>query len=224
MYASELDGRKLTFVVSGKLWGRSLVMADKETGSEWSHILGQSMAGPLKGKSLEIIPSAMTNWESWKLRHPQTSVVVIERTARTFSTEMLNKPREFGIGLVENGKSRFWRFDQLQTQPLVNDELSGVPLVVYYDMASRTPLVWKRNIEIDKVGGKKSRVDLTFASSAQGVQDSQTESTWDLESGVAIEGALIGTQLEAASAIMSFTASWKRFHPDTAYWLAESAE
>lgn len=221
MYASELDDRKLTFVVSGKLWGRSLVMADKETGSEWSHILGQSMAGPLKGESLEIIPSTMTNWESWKLRHPKTSVVVIERTARTFSTEMLNKPREFGIGLVENGKSRFWRFDQLQMQPLVNDELSGVPLVVNYDMASRTPFVWKRRVAIEIDGGGKSPVDLTFVLSPQGVQDSKTGSIWDVTSGLAIAGPLSGTQLQPATAIVSFTASWKRFHPDTSTWLAE---
>ena len=55
VYASEVGGKKLTFQVSGKLWNRSLVMRDLETGSLWSHILGECMEGELMGKKLELI-------------------------------------------------------------------------------------------------------------------------------------------------------------------------
>ena len=45
MYAAEVGKQKLTFGVSGMLWNRSLVMYDKETGTLWSHILGEAMQG-----------------------------------------------------------------------------------------------------------------------------------------------------------------------------------
>jgi hypothetical protein len=107
VYASVVDGKTLTFFVSGKLWGRSLVMGDTETGSDWSHILGRSMAGPLEGKTLEMIPSVMTNWRSWLEKHPDTTATMIESTAGRFATEMLHSGREFGLGLVHDGKARF---------------------------------------------------------------------------------------------------------------------
>ena len=53
MYATKVEDKRLTFFVSGMLWQRSLVMQDKETGSLWSHILGEAMRGSLKGTSLE---------------------------------------------------------------------------------------------------------------------------------------------------------------------------
>ena len=100
MYDRSLDDRTLTFVVSGLLWGRSLVMGDEQTGSEWSHILGEAMAGELKGKKLTILPSSMTNWETWRTKYPHTSVTMIERSAGEFETAMLGHSEAFGIGLV----------------------------------------------------------------------------------------------------------------------------
>ncbi|MCP4508275.1 MAG: DUF3179 domain-containing protein, partial [Fuerstiella sp.] len=35
MYVREVDDRRLTLQVSGKLWMRSLVMSDVETKTEW---------------------------------------------------------------------------------------------------------------------------------------------------------------------------------------------
>jgi hypothetical protein len=209
VYASVVDGKTLTFFVSGKLWGRSLVMGDTETGSDWSHILGRSMAGPLEGKTLEMIPSVMTNWRSWLEKHPDTTATMIESTAGRFATEMLHSGREFGLGLVHDGKARFWRFDFLQQQPLVSDTLGKLDLVVHFDVANRTPVAWNR---------KTQQELLIFQSTAQGVQDVQTKSMWDLQRGVAIEGPLKGTRLKAVPAIVSFTKAWGRFHPDSTHW------
>ena len=185
MYASEVEGKTLTFFVSGKLWGHSLVMQDKETGSEWSHILGRSMAGPMKGKPLEIIPSVMTNWESWLEKHPKTTATMIRPTAREFDTQMLRQNgSRFGLGLVHAGKARFWRFDLLQQEPLVNEVFADLPVLIDFDIESRTPLAWNRQVD--------GRV-LTIRASAQGVQDVETKSTWDLQRGVATAGPLLIT-------------------------------
>ena len=59
MYARTVDDQTLTFAVSGLLWNRSLVMIDKETRSLWSHLLGESMQGPLQGKPLDFLTATI---------------------------------------------------------------------------------------------------------------------------------------------------------------------
>lgn len=183
-------------------------MEDKETGSEWSHILGKAMAGPLQGKKLTILPSVMTNWETWTKQHPKTTATLLEPTANRFRTEILQRQDAFGLGLVHEGKSRFWRFDHLGLQSVVNDRL-GSPLVVYFDRESLTPLAWQRTV---------GEQELTFQLAGKQLQDEQTQSSWDLARGTATGGKLKGTQLKPLPAIVSFTSAWKRFHPESTDW------
>ena len=138
MYASEVDGKKLTFFVSGKLWGHSLVMQDQETGSQWSHILGRAMEGRLRGAALDVIPSVITTWQDWSDAHPETTVTMLPRTAVGFTKESMHRPARFGLGLVHAGRARFWRFDRLEKQPLVNDQMADQPLVVFFDEEGRS--------------------------------------------------------------------------------------
>lgn len=210
MYASEVDGKKLTFFVSGKLWGRSLVMGDQETGSEWSHILGRAQAGPLTGKELTIIPSSMTNWESWRAANPQTTVTMMGRSAHSFQTEMLQRAQAFGVGLAHQGQARIWRFDLLKEQPLVNDQLEDLSLLVHFDTSSSSPLVWDRQFR-DQT--------LKFEINGGNVQDIQSGSTWNMQTGIATTGKMKGSQLTPVPAIVTFCSAWKRFHPNSSVWL-----
>jgi len=75
VHAREVDGRTLTFLVSGKLWRNSLVMQDRETGSLWSHVTGEALEGELKGAQLEILPAVQTTWAQWRQQHPGTLVL-----------------------------------------------------------------------------------------------------------------------------------------------------
>jgi hypothetical protein len=70
VYDRTVNEKLLTLCVSGQLWNRSLVMLDIETRSLWSHILGEAMAGELKGQLLKPIPSDMVTWAAWKRDHP----------------------------------------------------------------------------------------------------------------------------------------------------------
>ena len=209
MYASSVDDQKLTFFVSGQLWGRSLVMEDQETNSLWSHILGKSMAGPLQGKPLKIIPAKMTTWQAWLHEHPQTTVTMLQPTARMFTKDMLHRTEEFCMGLVRNGKSRHWRFDRLEKVSVVNDNLDALALVVHYDQDTASASVWERRIDQGL---------LTFEKTPSAIQDDLTQSTWDLTRGLATSGPLKGTRLKPTSAIVSFCHAWLRFHPDTTRW------
>jgi len=123
--ADEAPGpRTLTLVVSGMLWERSLVMKDLETESLWSHLLGEAMDGPLVGTRLETLPAVMTDWETWKKRHPHTTVAHLSRTAHFFRREMYDAPERFVIGFAQGGAARAWPFDQLAYRPLLNDEVA----------------------------------------------------------------------------------------------------
>ena len=72
MYARTVGQQTLTLAVSGLLWNRSLVMIDQETGSHWSHLMGTAMKGPLKGEKLEVFPSTMTDWATWRAKYVNT--------------------------------------------------------------------------------------------------------------------------------------------------------
>jgi hypothetical protein len=60
VYERRVDGRELTFGVSGKLADDDLVMYDRETESEWKQSPGEAIAGPLEGTDLTVLPAAMT--------------------------------------------------------------------------------------------------------------------------------------------------------------------
>jgi flavorubredoxin len=117
VYARQVDDQTLTFAVSGLLWNRSLVMVDEETSSLWSHLLGEAMDGPLKGKVLRSIPSTMTDWTTWKSRHPESTVAVMGRTMNHYRRRMHHQGAELLIGLTSDQESRAWPFVFCESSP-----------------------------------------------------------------------------------------------------------
>lgn len=199
----------MTLAVSGMLWQRSLVMIDSETKSLWSQLLGRAMDGPLKGKSLETIPSVMTDWKSWRRDHPNTSVLMMRRTAQSFVRNMYTNLAPFVIGIVEGGEPRAWPLDQLQKRPILNDRVGDAEIVLMFDPASVTTYAYRRQL------GDQT---LDFAAQGRLIVDKQTGSSWDGAKGRALTGPLQGKQLKPVATILSFRKPWSIFHPDSTYW------
>ena len=187
-------------------------MIDSPTKSLWSHLLGQAMRGPLKETRLEVIPSRMTDWSSWRKLHPKTTVVILSRTSKDYSRDFYKYLERFVIGLAEGKSARAWPFDQLQKQPVVNDEIGGLPVLVVYDRQSSTAFVYQRNA---------SQGEHTFEFREGRLLDLATRSVWDLHSGRAISGPLRGTQLKPAQGIVSYRRAWQDFHPESDFWKAK---
>ena len=206
MYARRVDGKTLTLGVSGMLWNRSVVMYDLETGSLWSHILGEAMQGPLKGKKLEQVPSVMTDWQTWRKRHPNSTVAVLSRTSRDYRREFYRQPERFVLGIVVEGRAKAWSFDRLDRTPVVNDSVGNESVVVAYLRASITARMYNRRM------GRKV---LTFRSQDEKLVDAETRTTWDPLTGEALEGPLSGKHLKALPAIVSYKKAWYQFHPDS---------
>ncbi len=211
MYASNVKEKKLTFVVSGMLWNRSLVMKDLETESLWSHILGQSMAGELKDTQLKSIPSVMTDWKSWYREHPKTTALSMSRSSKNYLIEFYRKPSDFLVGMVEQDKVRSWGFEQLTLSPIVNDTIAKKSVVIFFDAKSGSAVIYNR-----KLGEKL----LSFEKRGDKVVDRETGSSWNLYKGIATSGPLKDKRLTPEIGITSYTKTWDKFHPQSSTWTA----
>lgn len=214
VYAVNVGNRELTFQVSGMLWNRSLVMRDLETGSLWSHILGRAMDGPLKGQTLEILPAVISSWKSWKRDYPETTAFIMPRKTLEFETSTLEEPGRYVFGVRVGGVAKAWFYEFLRENPIFQDSLNGVPLLVVHDEKSMSTRIWSR------ISGQQV-LEFTLAddpgrgSLPQMV--SSDGSIWDTNSGMAVAGPSLGHHLTPVQGIISYAQAWKFFFPDTLY-------
>ena len=76
VYSREIDGRVLTFAISGWLYRRTFVLYDFETESLW-YPLGEAgvllgIGGAHAGRKLPALPSMLIRWNAWKYMYPDT--------------------------------------------------------------------------------------------------------------------------------------------------------
>jgi hypothetical protein len=185
------------------LWEGSLIMVDSETGSLWSHILGQAMRGPLVGTKLEQIPSVMTDWGEWKETHPKTTLVMMQRVSNSYVRTMHDPDGGLLIGLPTREGAKSWSFAELHDNPPVNDTVGGVPVVVSLGRESFAATIFDRRID-DKT--------LTFDLVDDKIVDKETDSVWNLISGRAESGELEGQQLKQLPGIVSDSAVWSLYY------------
>ncbi len=226
MYARDVNGKTLTFGVSGKLIRNSLVMFDRETGTLWSHLTGEALQGKLVGQSLQQVLSEQTTWGRWRAGHPKTLMLDVDPIELWFdpydlyfdsqSAGIIGRKRaddrlpikEKVIGVRLGGEVKAYSFTALGRDRVVNDKVGGVPLVVVFDGTSQSGAVYRRDL-----GGKL----LTFSpgSTPLSFVDEQTSSTWDGLSGKATSGADAGMELEQVPITYSFWFGWVDFYPKT---------
>jgi hypothetical protein len=198
--------RRLTFRVSGKLWNRSLVMNDVETGSERSHILGRCMAGPLAGRVLDVRPAEMTTWKDWRSRHPSTTVLDLSRASRRYVRAVHDGGERFVLGAVGDGETAAWSFRRLAETRVVFDTLGEIPVVVTFDPeSSRATLFSRRWGDI--------LLDLEVDAETGALRGPASGSVFDPDTGRGAGGAHDGAKLEMRPAIVSYRRIWAVFHP-----------
>ena len=169
------------------------------------------MRGPLVGTKLRAITSTITDWDTWRHRYPETTVMVMSRTDTSYTRDFQLAADDLLIGLAEGDLARAWPTRELRQQPVVNDVFAGRNVVVAHDRASGTTVLYGRSID-DRV--------LTFELQGHQLVDQETGSTWDLLSGIALTPPLKGKQLPREQAIMSNHHAWLTFRPRSTYWTA----
>ncbi|MFC7045264.1 DUF3179 domain-containing protein [Halobacteriaceae archaeon GCM10025711] len=148
VYDRTVDGRTLTFGVSGKLADDDLVMYDRETGSEWKQSLGECIAGDLSGASLTVLPAAMTTWARFRADHPAGVVLrppggASEAASETDDPAPIDYDEEpyrayfemdgFGLAAHRGTGGRAWDREDLDPKAVVlgvesGDDALGFPL------------------------------------------------------------------------------------------------
>lgn len=207
MYVREVADQTLTFQVSGKLWMRSLVMRDLETGSEWAHLLGKSMAGEHKGHVLKPVITDMVTWAVWKEQHPETTILNMPSRIDRFTSDFYSKPSDFVFGFEVNGQARTLPLQQMMKHPVHQFEVAGIPLLATFDRRGMVA-----HLFLPQLDGR----NLSFtAVDEHTMTDQQTNSRWNVLNGRCLDGPLKGNMLKQRVGIMSFKTAWQNFHPDS---------
>ena len=226
MYSRELDGQVTTFGVSGKLIRNVMVMYDRQTGSLWSQLLGEAIDGEFEGTKLEFLPSWMMTWQEWKTRHPETLALVkgysggsdpYEAYYETDQAGVLGEDRQddrlptkqFVVGVALGDESVAYPWSVLNLEPVVNDVLSGTPLLVVFGKDTATGVVFERELNGQVLTFSPGDPDTLM------LTDAETGSTWDGLAGRAVAGPLAGEQLEWVKSTASFWFGWKDWYPET---------
>ena len=161
----------LSFGHEGTLYERSFVMYDKQTETLWVHTTGEAIKGPLKGKVLEFLPSAITTWKRWKARHPKTVVLTGKRGRPRMGHYGIREALgQYGYSVGQGKQPKLYEAVPMKAARLVNDTLDRKPIVVFVDADGTTARAYERG-------------DRTFAWKDGGVVD-QDGVAWDLARGV----------------------------------------
>ncbi|MBI2882480.1 MAG: DUF3179 domain-containing protein [Candidatus Methylomirabilis oxyfera] len=232
------QSKPITFGVSGRLWKDALVMYDRETGSLWSHVTGSAIVGPLKGQALTPYPASHTTWTRWKRLHPDTLVLSkqtvfgVEGTRDNYqgyfddpdrlgifgtrNPDTVLPGKEFVLGLSLGNARVAYPYRDLNRQPLVQDAVSGEPILVAFSAREATAVAFSR-----RVGERVLEfANLREAGGDLLMEDRQTGTTWQTLTGTAISGKLIGSRLRQLPATRAFWFAWKGFYPQTGLWRA----
>lgn len=85
-FDARLDGRTLTFGVSGLLRHSDMIMYDHETESWWQQAMGEGIAGEMTGRALTLLPTWMEGWAAFRAAQPDGLVMDEPDWARDYGT------------------------------------------------------------------------------------------------------------------------------------------
>lgn len=239
-FDARVNGQALRFGVSGLLRNSDLVMWDSATLSLWQQITGEGVVGELAGTQLEFLSTSIVSYADAVENFPD-AVSLARETGFNIdygfngytSYSSSEQPFLFNgapdprfpalsrvVGVSINDETKGYPFETISTELAVNDELGGVPIAVLWggdtaDALDATVIADSAaigtGIAFDRtVDGQL----LTFTSAGDDrFTDDLTGSTWTLL-GKAIDGPLVGSQLETVTHRNEFWFAWAAFFPE----------
>lgn len=225
-----VDGRTLTFGVSGYLYYDNLVMFDHQSETLWSQLLGQSLKGGFRDVQLQMLPSQLLPWSEWKTLNPDTDILSAAKlgqqadnlfdpyseyytssiagiTGKAVDDDRL-PTKTLVVGLAAGNDARAYPLDTLEAEGIINDELGATPFVLIYEPDLATVIAYLR---------QSSGQILTFTSADQPgiIQDGETGSQWDTRTGLAVDGHFTGHELHQIAAPLVYWFAWASIHQGT---------
>jgi hypothetical protein len=204
-----VNGETFIFGNQGGLFMNAMTWWDHQTGSVWSQVWGQAIAGPLKGTTLELIPAAIVPWSAWKADHPDTLAMLTGKDGFFNPKEQPYDTWVTGITLGESSKAYY--YTALTREGVVNDFIGPYPVALYADAQTRRVQAYLRQVG-DRV------VTLTLDDSGEYLVDTKTGAAWDVVRGLARGDPTQGEPLLLVPYISSFDWAWLDFHPNSEFY------
>jgi hypothetical protein len=141
-----VNGKDLHFYLAG-INNQNFLMRDKETGTWWQQITGKAIYGPMRGSTLELVPSDELTFGEWKSEVANGKVFApVAKYAKEYDSKWESevaklpvvisfpgtelKSRDVVVGLTVDGASRAYPWDTVVKQSPVVDRVAGTPLLV----------------------------------------------------------------------------------------------
>ena len=233
---------EVTFGVSGLLYNSNLLMFDTTASTLWSQLTGEGAVGTLSGAQLARYPAQIVSFEEFRAAFPGALVLSRETGFNDrdygrnpyvgydradeppflFSGETDGRlpPKERVITLERAGDAVAFPFDALQEARVMNADVGGAPVAVFWQEGTRSALDARTIAESADVGAAgvfDRRVNgrtLTFSWNGETFVDEETRSSWNLL-GQALSGELSGTVLSPIVHDNTLWFAWAAFRPDT---------
>ena len=162
MWKRTLNGRILHFYLAG-INNQNFLMRDKETGTWWQQITGKALYGPLKGATLELVPSDELTFGEWKSEISGGKVLApvpkyVKEYDSNWEPEVAKLPvvisfpgtelksRDVVVGLEFEGASRAYPWETLLKQSPVMDRVHGTPVLVVVGPDKKSFRVFKASL------------------------------------------------------------------------------
>lgn len=159
-----VQGKRVAFGTSGKLWNSNLVMYDRKTESLWSQVLGEAIQGERTGEKLTVLPSDIVRFGVWRVQHPNGVVLSRETGATRFygrdpygdyyTTPGVLFPighrdarlgeKELVLGLVVDGRAKAYHPLAVKAKGEIVDTVAGKTIVARHDVAIDAVRIFER--------------------------------------------------------------------------------
>ena len=200
-----IDGRTYRFGNYSALYENAMTWYDHETRSLWWQPSGAALVGPLAGVRLDMLPARLATWGDWKQEQPHTLVLAegIGSNVEERTNPLADSPTAFVVSVTVAGGAKGYPLD-LIVGAAVNDEVGGVPVLVYARGGGASIHVFDRRV---------SGTPLAFEWAGELLRDRQTRSLWDAATGEAVEGRWEGAVLRELPYGTAFEWAWRAFYP-----------
>ncbi len=187
-FRREVEGKALSFGVSGLIYNSNFLLYDRETESLWLQFTGEAVAGPMAGKRLERVPIRQELLGTWLSRHPRSRVL-----SRPYPTKIDYRYSRYTRYMVQD-KIIFpvkAQDDRFHAKELLLGVVVGGRARAYLGS-----LVTRAGGKVeDEFGGEK--IQLVYS----------TE-----------DGIFSYEIAESVDVTEAYWFAWKAFHPDTEIW------
>lgn len=209
VHRREVNGQPIVLGNHGALWGNAMTWFDHETGSVWSQPLGEAIAGPLKGTTLDLLPSTLTEWGDWRDAHPDTFALDAPSTFSGFDLE------DMAVVVEISEDSMAFPVPLVRRVGVANETIvrtgseagTDLPVAVVVDPDGDNWAVFSRTLD-DRV------VELTLEAGT--LVEVDGDGRWAPVSGLGLDGS--GQNLDLLPGFTSFPRDYTRFFPDGSVW------